>query len=220
MNQLNGVGKWKMTLSFKIYLGFNSMDDKFTEQSYNVINALFSQLASIFPAFNKAWPTPIEFEVAKKNWLLALVENNINTMAKLQIGLKKARALDKPWVPSVGQFIEWCKPALKDYGLPEPFEAYREACRNAHEVKYNCNALWTHQAIYDAASRTGMFELEKKQKEFLIYYERACQTVFEGGTLKDLPKLIPNMPEEKRCPKTAKNALNEMLQKLGKTSRM
>ena len=192
------------------------MDDKFTEQSYNVINALFSQLAGIFPAFNKAWPTSVEFEAAKKNWLLALVENNINTMNKLQIGLKKARALGKPWVPSIGEFIEWCKPTLKDYGLPEPFEAYREACRKAIDIKYNSNPSWTHQAVYDAASKTGMFELEKKQKEFLVYYERACQTVFEGGRLKDLPKLIPNMPEEKKCPKTARNALNEILQNLGK----
>ena len=191
------------------------MDDKFTEQSYNVINALFSQLAGIFPAFNKAWPTPVEFEAAKKNWLLALVENNINTMTKLQIGLKKARALGSPWVPSIGEFIEWCKPTLKDYGLPEAFEAYREACRNAHEVKYGCETKWSHQAVYDAASRTGMFELEKKQKEFLIYYERACQTVFEGGRLKDLPKLITNQPEEKSSPQTALNALKSMKSILG-----
>ncbi len=69
------------------------MDDKFNQQSYNVINSLFAKLAGIFPAFAKAWPTAVEFESAKKNWLLALVENDINTLAKLQIGLKKARAL-------------------------------------------------------------------------------------------------------------------------------
>jgi len=193
------------------------MEDKvFNTESYNVINYLFTELSGIFPAFSKAWPTPKEFESAKRNWLLALIDAKINTGKKLQIGLTNARNYGKPWVPSVGQFIEWCKPTLKDYGLPEPFEAYREACRKAIDIKYNSNASWTHQAVYDAASRTGMFELEKKQKEFLVYYERACQTVFEGGRLKDLPKLIPNMPQEKKCPKTARNALNEMLQNLGK----
>jgi hypothetical protein len=192
------------------------MDDKFNEQSYNVVNLLFSQLAAIFPAFSKAWPTKTEFEAAKLNWLLALVENNVNTMTKLQIGLKKARALGKPWIPSIGEFIEWCKPTLKDYGLPEPFEAFKEACKNAYDFKYNCNPSWSHQAVYDAASRTGLLELEKKQNEFMIYYERACQTVFDGGTLKDLPKLIPNIPEEKKCPIIARNALNDILKHLGK----
>jgi hypothetical protein len=192
------------------------MDNKFNEQSYNVINSLFAKLAGIFPAFAKAWPTAVEFESAKKNWLLALVENDINTLAKLQIGLKKARAFGKPWVPSIGEFIEWCKPTLKDYGLPEPFEAFKEACRNAHSIKYNEACDWTHQAVYHAASLSGMYELDKNQKAFFAYYERACQTVFEGGTLKDIPKLITNMSQEKKCPKTARNALNEMLQKLGK----
>lgn len=191
-------------------------DSIFNKDSYAFINQLFNELAGIFPAFSKAWPTPSEFESAKRNWLMALIEADVNSNHKIQLGLKKARKYSSPWIPSVGQFIEWCKPTLKDYGLPEPFEAYKEACRKAIDIKYNSNPSWTHQAVYDAASRTGMFELEKKQKEFMIYYERACQTVFEGGTLKDLPKLIPNMPEEKKCPITAKNALNGLLQKLGK----
>jgi hypothetical protein len=192
------------------------MDDRFTEQSYNVINSLFSQLAGIFPAFNKAWPTPVEFEAAKKNWLLALVENNINTMTKLQIGLKKARALGRPWIPSIGEFIEWCKPTLKDYGLPEPNDAFREACRNGYDLKYNSNPSWSHQAVFHAASETGFFDLEKNKDAFLVYYERACKIVFNGGALKDLPKLIPNMRVEKSSPITAKNALKDILQKLGK----
>ncbi len=192
------------------------MDDKFNEQSYNVINSLFAKLAGIFPAFSKAWPTAVEFESAKKNWLLALVENDINTLAKLQIGLKKARALGRPWVPSIGEFIEWCKPRLEDYGMPELFEAYKEACRNAHDVKYNYPCNWSHQAVYHAAIETGIYELEKKFDAFKVYYQRACQTVFDGGTLKDLPKLIPNMPEEKKCPIIARNALNDILKQLGK----
>jgi hypothetical protein len=193
------------------------MDDKvFNAESYNVINYLFAELSGIFPAFSKAWPSSKEFESAKRNWLLALIAAKINTGKKLQVGLTNARNYGKPWVPSVGQFIEWCKPTLKDYGLPEPFEAFKEACRNAHSIKYNENCNWTHQAVYHAASLAGMYELDKNQKAFFAYYQRACQTVFEGGTLKDIPKLITNMLQEKKCPKTARNALNEMLQKLGK----
>lgn len=191
-------------------------DSIFNKDSYAFINELFKELAGIFPAFSRAWPTPSEFESAKRNWLMALIEENINTSHKIQIGLKKARLYGKPWVPSIGEFIEWCKPTLKDYGLPEPFEAFKEACRNAHDIKFNVQCNWAHQAVYHAASLAGMYELDKNQKAFFAYYERACQTVFDGGTLKDIPKLIPNMPQEKKCPVMAKNALQDMLIKLGK----
>lgn len=205
-----------MTLGITDYWIKIMNEKKFNADSYQVINTLFNQLESIFPAFMKAWPNEDVLKAGKKNWLLALVENNINTLEKLQIGLKKARQYGKPWVPSIGEFIQWCKPSLQDYGLPEPFEAFKEACRNAHGVKYNENCTWTHQAVYHAASLAGMYELDKNKNAFLTYYELACKTVFDGGVLKDLPKLIPNIPQEKKCPKTAKIALNEMLQKLGK----
>ena len=105
-------------------------NNKFNTNSCHVINALFKQLESIFPSFMRAWPNEEILQNAKKNWLLAFVEANVNSFHHLQIGLKKARHHPKSWVPTAGEFIQWCKPTLKDYGLPEPFEAYREACRN------------------------------------------------------------------------------------------
>jgi len=196
------------------------MDDKvFNAESYNVINYLFAELSGIFPAFSKAWPSSKEFESAKRNWLLALIAAKINTGKKLQVGLTNARNYGKPWVPSVGQFIEWCKPTLKDYGLPEPFVAYREACKNGYDIKYGVEVVWSHAAVYHAGNETGWFEIEKLQELFLANYEIACRIVFEGGTLRDLPKLIPKQPPEKSSPETAKNGFNQLFQILGKSTK-
>lgn len=193
------------------------MDDKkFNADSYHVINALFKQLESIFPSFMRAWPTEDVLQTAKKNWLLAFVETNVNSMKHLQVGLKKARHHPRSWVPTVGEFIEWCKPTMQDYGLPEPQMAFREACKNGYDLKYNAHVTWSHPAVYHAGCETGWFEIEKLEKLFLANYDMACRIVFEGGTLRDLPKLISMQPLEKSSPETAKKGFNELFQILGK----
>jgi hypothetical protein len=193
------------------------MDDKkFNADSYHVINALFRELEAIFPNFMRAWPNESILKTAKTNWLLAFVEANVNSMRHLQIGLKKARSHPKSWVPTVGEFIEWCKPTMQDYGLPEPQMAFREACKNGYDLKYNADVTWSHPAVYHAGCETGWFEIEKLEKLFLANYEMACRIVFEGGALRDLPKLIPIQPKERSSPETAKRCLSELFQILGK----
>lgn len=191
-------------------------NNKFNTDSYHVINILFTKLEAIFPAFMRAWPSEELLNEAKKNWLLAFVEANVNSMRHLQIGLKKARHHPKKWVPTVGEFIEWCKPTLKDFGLPEPFIAYREACKNGYDIKYGTDVVWSHPAVYHAGNETGWFEIEKLQELFLTNYEIACRIVFEGGRLKDIPKLIPKHTPEKSSPETAKNGFNQLFEILGK----
>jgi hypothetical protein len=136
-------------------------------------------------------------------------------MKHLQIGLKKARHHPKSWIPSVGEFISWCKPTLKDFGLPEPHMAFKECCTNAHGLKYGENIKWSHQAVYHAGSQTGWFDIEKQEKLFMINYDIACKIVFDGGTLRDLPKLISFQYEIKSTPQNALNGLNELKKILG-----
>ena len=187
------------------------MDEKkFNTDSYQVINLLFKELESIFPNFMRAWPTEEILETAKINWLLAFVEANVNSMRHLQIGLKKARHHPKSWIPSVGEFIQWCRPTLKDFNLPEPFVAYREACKNAYDLKYDEHVNWSHPAVYHAGCETGWFEIDKLEKLFLANYDMACKIVFEGGRLKELPKLITQEPLQKSSPETALNALKSI----------
>lgn len=192
------------------------MDDKkFNADSYHVINALFRELEAIFPNFMRAWPSESILKTAKTNWLLAFVEANVNSMRHLQIGLKKARSHPKSWIPTVGEFIDWCKPTLKDFGLPEPFVAFREACKNGYDMKYGEHVTWSHPAVFHAGSETGWFNIEKSEKLFLANYEMTCRIVFEGGTLRDLPKLIPKQPLEKSSPEIASKSLDEIKKILG-----
>lgn len=46
---------------------------------------------------------------ARQEWLKGLVENGINSDQQINGGLAKCRAHNSPFLPSIGQFVTWCK---------------------------------------------------------------------------------------------------------------
>lgn len=57
---------------------------------------------------------------AKAEWFKGLIENNITSDLQIDAGLAKARTHNSPFLPSIGQFIAWCKESTGEQ-LP-PFE--------------------------------------------------------------------------------------------------
>jgi len=73
-----------------------------------VIDDLFKELKSCYPAWRQAFETKETWSAAKKTWTKAFIENNIVTTEQVSAGLREARKGDNPFWPSVGQFINWC----------------------------------------------------------------------------------------------------------------
>ncbi len=80
-----------------------------TEQDKLFVNQLFLELAGIFPAWRQAFEGADGVRVAKRVWMNALIDSKINSMEKIKTGLKEAAKSENPFMPSVGQFISWCK---------------------------------------------------------------------------------------------------------------
>lgn len=91
-----------------------------------LVDALFKQLKQVFPAATQTnLRTPADESAAKKQWIVAFAENGIRSREQLSAGMQFARASGKPFWPSPGQFIEWCKKgAHKASGLPDEDELY------------------------------------------------------------------------------------------------
>ncbi len=73
-----------------------------------VIDDLFNELKSCYPAWRQAFETRDTWNAAKKTWTKAFIENNISTTEQVRLGLAEARKGTNPFWPSVGQFINWC----------------------------------------------------------------------------------------------------------------
>ncbi|MGP0719045.1 replication protein P, partial [Escherichia coli] len=83
-----------------------------------IFNELFRQLLAVFPAL--ASKTPEEMNEMRRQWLLAFKENGITTMEQINAGMRVARKQEKPFMPSPGQFVAWCRSEeVVAAGLPD-----------------------------------------------------------------------------------------------------
>lgn len=79
-----------------------------SENAKSVIDDLFNELKSCYPAWKQAFDNREAWNAAKKTWTKAFIENNISNQQQVSDGLAAARKGDNPFWPSVGQFINWC----------------------------------------------------------------------------------------------------------------
>lgn len=85
---------------------------------------MFRSLKAIFPAWLSAIRDPEVEAQARAEWLKGLIENGINSDSQINAGLAKCRAHNSPFLPSIGQFVTWCKEAAGSMvNLPSESEA-------------------------------------------------------------------------------------------------
>ncbi|MBD2798331.1 DNA replication protein [Xenorhabdus sp. 18] len=96
-----------------------------TKQIAEIFNELFRQLKGAFPALMASIKTQEDFDELRRQWVLAFAENGIRTIEQVNAGMKIARQQDSPFLPSPGQFVEWCKQGgIQNAGLPDESELY------------------------------------------------------------------------------------------------
>ena len=80
-----------------------------TEQDIELINQLFANLKAIFPAWKSAFQKAGSYRLAKENWLQGLIDAGISDWSTIEAGLRAARKSNSPFMPSIGEFLSWCK---------------------------------------------------------------------------------------------------------------
>lgn len=123
------------------------------EDVERLVDALFSNLKQVFPAsVSTAWRNPNDEAAAKRQWIAAFAENGIHNKQQLSAGMKLARASGSPFLPSPGQFIEWCK--LGEHraaGLPadeELYDMFRLYCRDRGMYDSSEDFPWESPACF------------------------------------------------------------------------
>ena len=106
--------------------------DDFAKQ---MVDKIFDQLSAIFPAWGVAFKDPKQISTAKKEWVKALQENDINSIEHLKAGFRKARASQSDFIPSVGKFISWCNPSAEDLIQESPEELMSSMIRYKNTPK-------------------------------------------------------------------------------------
>lgn len=122
------------------------------EQAAQIFNELFRQLKATFPALMSSIKDQSDLNELRRQWVLAFVENGITSIDQVNAGMKVARQQSTPFLPSPGQFIDWCKVGeISKYGLPDSDELYgmvmkycaeRGSYGSPEKYPWKSNACW------------------------------------------------------------------------------
>jgi hypothetical protein len=179
------------------------LNQSLDEKTIKIVNLLFQELQSIFPAFKQAWPTEECFQRAKRNWVKAFMVSGINNIAQLKFGIRKCILSESPFVPTSGQFISWCTPQPEDLGLPTVEEAFTQSIRMTsefYEPLYNDSELVIKHSLDQIETGVGIgnykFMMHNKGKKLFEYYYKVSIKQFIDGNLHMIQKAISEKPEE------------------------
>ncbi|HCJ9873818.1 TPA: Replication protein P [Escherichia coli] len=157
----------------------NNMPEQYDEkpqvqQVAQIINGVFSQLLATFPA-GLANRDQNELNEIRRQWVLAFRENGITTMEQVNAGMRVARRQNRPFLPSPGQFVAWCREeASVIAGLPnvsELVDMVYEYCRkrglypDAESYPWKSNAhYWLVTNLYQNMRANALTDAELRRK--------------------------------------------------------
>lgn len=153
----------------------------------NAINQVFAIFRRNYHnQYYKAFPDERELSITKRLWLESLQKFSAQSI------LQAARSVieSSEFLPTLRTMINHCE-LQNDLGLPDPHQAYIEACRApSPKAEYQ----WSHLAVYYAGKECDWFFLQSNSENtafpvFKKAYERICREVREGRTLQ-----TPSMP--------------------------
>ncbi|WP_311969328.1 replication protein P [Pseudomonas baltica] len=183
------------------------------------INELFKELRSIRSAWRQAWPDKETYHSSKRQWFQAFIEAEVCTPGQIAFGMSQVRKHPGDFIPSPGQFIEWCKPSPEMLGLPPLGKAHREACRNAHPGMAG-QGNWSHDAVWHAAKECGFENLNRlatdlSLKLFERNYAIAVRRILAGLPLQSMPLAVTHHQKSSSTPEVARAALAELRKQRG-----
>lgn len=153
-----------------------------TQQVAQIINGLFVQLAAAFPAslVNRSQEDVNEI---RRQWVLAFKENGITSLEQVEAGMRIVRRQERPFLPSPGQFIKWCREGRCVLGITtadvmaEYWKWQKLVFRYTSSEKYP----WPKPVLYHICielrrlSTEGQLnrqELEREAEKILISWEK------------------------------------------------
>ena len=131
-----------------------------------------------------------------------------STPEMLNKGVAKSRELNKEWPPTIWEFEKYCLPDEKELGLPEKWEAFRQALNNHDKHPAVIHALRNMQDVYRFRTESE----ERALTRFEKVWEKTVLFVATGGILPEKEKQIA-APVNLTTREQAKQKIRELLRR-------
>ena len=137
------------------------------------IDEVINQLAAVFPAWQAAIKTQEQANNLKRVWFDEVNRQGL-TEIDLRRGLLQARQSESPYLPSLGQFVGWCK--NQSHLTPE--RAWQMAAMSQTQPI-------TDPLVAEAVKRTGRYDIINRSERdikplFLDHYREVIDEAKQG----------------------------------------
>lgn len=185
-----------------------------TEDHITAINQMFTEFQLAYHnQFHKAFSDDQKIVMAKQLWVKTLCDLSSE---RIIYGTRKA-IKESEYLPTLHTIRKFCAPNPEEFGLPDAYNAYLEACR-APTPKIE--QTWSHPIVYLAGNASDWFFLSgnSEAKAFPVFnrnYDILISRVMNGEQL-DMPihKAIPETINQPLSNKERKERLQVMREKL------
>ncbi|MGI2079186.1 replication protein P [Shewanella putrefaciens] len=143
----------------------------------HIVNEVLKRLIAVKPAHKQAFSVKGAVAEWKKSWTLAFAQHGIRTLEQIELGIKRAQLDPSPFMPSIGQFIQWCNPVeLTEVEMLEAFTRMIERKKPLTDVEhaarlkcaYQCrNQLPQDKALALFASHMKALSAKQLRGEFI-----------------------------------------------------
>ncbi|KAL8195939.1 UNVERIFIED_CONTAM: hypothetical protein K2H54_000245 [Gekko kuhli] len=134
-----------------------------TEHDTKIVSRLLEQLKAVFPAWQRAYPTEELQRSALAEWTRALVDAGCTSREQLQRGMRVARSKPHPWIPSTGEFIQWCQ---------------RLSWQPGHELELQTLSLDAYRPVFEQAYVQLLRRAVAATGTFMVCYHRNSRSIF------------------------------------------
>lgn len=164
---------------------------------------------------------------AKRQWSLGLIEARLTNVDAIKSGLAKARRSKNPFLPSVGQFIEWCHEAMRErIAFPSLDSVIVQMVRYQNLRKYSSPVDFEiHPVAYWVYTHVDTFAFsradEKECRRIVgIAYDEAQEKAADGFEFPAPPALLgenirTNEPRTEEQEQRAKQTLADLKKIVG-----
>ena len=196
---------------------------EFVERAEGEVNRIFNVLKGSHLGWRANIKTQAEYDNARREWLRLLLKHRL-TATEIEQGLAVAEMDKSPYLPSFGQFYDWCKTVnYESLGLPSleqllkrlnHFSAY--GLEEADKFSFKSDAeYWLLTDLYQR-NRQYVWKEETLRNQAEQALLKMAKRIQSGETL---PKPQITLPEKSECymppPEVIAARFKELREKLG-----
>lgn len=175
----------------------NQQKPNIDHQTAKAINYIFKRFKGILPALKYSADSQVGIDSIRAEYTYTLMRHQIYSLDVINKALDAISDSGARFLPSPGEFIQFCKLKPEDIGAPSCEEAYDDACKWAydyHEGLYK----FIHEAVKLAAHRTKSWPLKNqpRSKSYPLFEENYLMACNDIGLSKNTNQIEQQKKKE------------------------